>query len=310
MTLNFYFYSSVTIAMHAFIVCAFAQEPIPERRRALPLPLGVSLESQCGAVDDLQHVETYNETLGVKKSYVQGHEASTVQLQWIDEKAITRRLKGHSPGNIQKVRWCSGTLFGVNHVLTAGHCFDIQDGSDYYVTPYALDKDGNTVYALPEALAPLQVVNFRYQKNAATGSIRSPDVYPILKLKEHRRGNLDYGIVELGRNANGKLPGETYSSEIVDARLTIKGELLALIQHPHGDPKKIEAGSAFEVRESALYYNDIDTHGGSSGAGVRDKDGKVIGVHTNAGCSKNPKNIGANKGVPASAIAKFSDFFK
>ena len=56
-----------------------------------------------------------------------------------------------------------------------------------------------------------------------------------------------------------------------------------------------------------MFYSNLDTFGGSSGSGVRDDIGDVIGVHTNGGCRTD--GTGVNRGVTMPAIAAVSDFF-
>ncbi|MGH0343934.1 trypsin-like serine peptidase [Sinorhizobium meliloti] len=279
-------------------------------RKALPFPPGISLESQCGVVDDLQHVEFYDGALGVPVGYVGEHEASTVQLQWLDEGRMRERMPNYVPGNIGGVRWCSGTLFDDRHVLTAGHCFDTHDGSDGWLTPWRMNDSGNPEHAEPALLAQLLVVNFKYQRDRQTGANRTPDTFPIVKLVEYRKGPdaLDYAIVELGKNDENVLPGERYSPAKLLVRDGVLDELLTIIQHPQGDPKKIEAGKLLSFDARDLFYSDIDTHGGSSGSGIRNSAGAVIGVHTNGGCVQDVPDS-ANRGVSMTAIATVSDMF-
>ena len=82
--------------------------------------------------------------------------------------------------------------------------------------------------------------------------------------------------------------------------------MIALIQHPAGDPKKVDVGHIVRVEAKQIYYDDVDTQGGSSGSGVRDASGAVIGVHTNGGCTAQG---GANSGIPSSAISAVSRVF-
>jgi hypothetical protein len=211
-------------------------------------------------------------------------------------------LPGHALGNVAGERWCTGTLVSADLVLTAGHCFDGQDGSTGWVTPFTLGPSGQPLYAEPAQLAKLQKANFLYQIDRATGQLRQASAFPVVELVEYRRDGLDYAFIRLGANGDGKLPGQIFPKAEMLTRAPIASEPLAIIQHPHGWPKKIEAGKVLQVNGSVVLYNDIDTYGGSSGSGVRDGEGKVIGVHTNGGC-----NAGGNRGVTTQAIAEASD---
>jgi V8-like Glu-specific endopeptidase len=52
-----------------------------------------------------------------------------------------------------------------------------------------------------------------------------------------------------------------------------------------------------------MTYTDIDTQGGSSGSGVLDVKGRVVGVHVLGGCTENG---GANEAVSLHSIGKVS----
>lgn len=274
------------------------------RRYGLPFPPGIDPETVCGEADDLQDVERYDGSLGVSRDYVSTHLASTVQLQWREEGAIMADLPNHSPGTVGGEPWCTGTLVSASAVLTAGHCFQPQDGLSGWTTPFAFDASGRTVFTPPAELAKLQVVHFGYQRNAATGGIRLPRTFAIQRLVEHvvDPAGLDYALVELAPDQDGKLPGDFVTPARLAVRDVVPGETLAIIQHPQGEPKKIGAGTAQDVAEPFIYYNDIDTWGASSGAGVRDDNGDVVGVHIRGDCAAS-----ANSGVSALAISEVSD---
>jgi hypothetical protein len=77
-------------------------------------------------------------------------------------------------------------------------------------------------------------------------------------------------------------------------------DMLAIIGHPNGVPKVIEAGPQTDLHGNQLGYNDIDTLGGSSGSAVLGPAGTIVGVHTNGGCTTGA--IGHNHGVRISSI--------
>lgn len=278
--------------------------PPVDERPALPFPPSVSLESICGEVDELQHVELYDASLGVSKTYVAQHERSTVQFQWKSREEIQSIIgrKG-DPGNVYSERWCTGTLFqltnssggNVDYILTAAHCFSPQTSG--WMTPQVKGKPLS-----PEKNAALMVVNLNYQVDGEIGSVRKASEYGVHSLVEHSIDGLDYAIVRLGDFRKGDSAYvKTYAT--LKIKDLVSEETLAIIQHPQGEPKKIEAGTFLVANKNDLFYSNIDTHGGSSGSGVRDENGHVVGVHTNGGCTRIG---GANKGVSLKAISNVS----
>ena len=70
------------------------------------------------------------------------------------------------------------------------------------------------------------------------------------------------------------------------------GDRLAIIQHPRGQPKVVAEGSFLDSCNDRLYYVDLDTLVGSSGAGVLNRDGSLVGIHTDGDCADGGTNYG------------------
>jgi V8-like Glu-specific endopeptidase len=242
----------------------------------------------CGATTDFQHVEQYDGTLGVSEAFAYGHESPVVNIRWRSDLA-TRYT---NPGNVNGMRWCSGTLIAHNLVLTAGHCFD-QDaqGWTWPRTPQ------NTPISSAQGATEMQA-SFNYQQDLF-GNPRTEDPYDIVALREYRLGGLDYAVVQIEASA---VPTYGFNKlSRVDASV---GDMLAIIGHPAGMQKQIEAGPASSFSGDYIQYSSIDTLGGNSGSGVlHPLSGKLVGVHTNGGCTANG---GANSGVRITSILEES----
>lgn len=242
------------------------------------------IETLCGG-DDSQDVESYDGTLGVTVGFVASHEQAVGQLQWNNNLATIYA----SPGDVSGARWGSGTLIARNLFLTAGHCFDQTPA------PWTVPRAPGTMNPITPAEIALNMhVNFNYQFDAA-GNLRTEDSYPVTALVEYRLGNLDFAIVRLAGD-----PGLVYGTTPIATADAAIGDMLCIIQHPNGVPKRIEAGPLSDFVGDMIRYNDIDTLGGTSGSGILGPDGTIVGVHTNGGCTG--MMIGHNFGVRISSI--------
>jgi hypothetical protein len=85
-------------------------------------------------------------------------------------------------------------------------------------------------------------------------------------------------------------------------------DLLAIIQHPRGRPKAIAEGAFLDACNGLLYYTDLDTLVGSSGAGVLNRQGHLVAVHTDGDCAED--GSGANRGWSAAEIVEASPYLQ
>jgi len=87
---------------------------------------------------------------------------------------------------------------------------------------------------------------------------------------------------------------------------TRPSERLAVIQHPRGHPKSIAEGSLRASCNGHIYYEDLDTLVSSSGAGVLNEQGNLVGVHTDGDCQEDGR--GTNWGWTTEGIVEASEY--
>ncbi|HEU4408099.1 MAG TPA: serine protease [Polyangiaceae bacterium] len=169
-------------------------------------------------------------------------------------------------------KFCSGTLIANDLFLTAGHCVD-----------------GTTVG---------QFVSFDFELAANGASLLAQSHFRVSAVLEDSLGGLDYAILRLEGS-----PGATFGTAVVHTADPSRNDPITIIGHPQGEPKQIEAGTVARVSGSRITYGDLDTLGGNSGSGILDAQGRLVGVHTNGGCTLTG---GTNSGMRISRIRSAS----
>ena len=89
---------------------------------------------------------------------------------------------------------------------------------------------------------------------------------------------------------------------------TRASERLAIIQHPRGSRKVIAEGRYLDACNQLFYYADLDTLVGSSGAGVLNRQGHLLGIHTDGDCDES--GSGTNSGWSAQVIVEASPYLR
>lgn len=105
----------------------------------------------------------------------------------------------------------------------------------------------------------------------------------------------DYALLELDQ-----LPDDVTPVPLTTAAT----DLLAIIQHPRGAPKVIAEGRFLDVCDAVLVYGDLDTLVGSSGAGVLNERGYLLGIHSGGDCTED--GGGSNRGWTAESVVRAS----
>jgi V8-like Glu-specific endopeptidase len=170
-------------------------------------------------------------------------------------------------------KFCSGSLISNNLFLTAGHCVDAGSVGEF--------------------------VSFNFERAAGSTALLPQTHVRITAVVEDALGGVDYAIVRLEGT-----PGTTFGVAPVAAADPANGTAITIIGHPGGQPKQIEAGSVAGRRGTDyITYGNVDTLGGSSGSGVINNSGQIVGVHTNGGCTATG---GTNSGVRIARIRQVS----
>jgi V8-like Glu-specific endopeptidase len=252
--------------------------------------------SQCGKIDGTIDIFQFQGDKYVPKAFVLNINKPVGMVQW--NKSFGKQFSGpdDDPGEVMGTPIGTGCLIGPDLFITARHCF--LAGVNGTVTPQK-----NHVDLSPEEIAPLTNVVFNFQKSSATYPTIDSLAFPVIALVE-KGVWLDYAIVRLGPR-NGKKPGDLLGFlKTVPLTYVNRLDTLCIIQHPDGDPKRVQCGPLFHFNDSLLFYNNIDTYGGSSGAPVINySSGLLEGIHFDGNCYM---QTGSNKAVKIQAIKKVS----
>jgi len=169
-------------------------------------------------------------------------------------------------------KFCSGSLISTNLFLTAGHCVDAGSVGEF--------------------------VSFNFERAANSTALLPQTHVRIAAVVEDALGGVDYAIVRLEGT-----PGNTFGIAPVATADPANGTAITIIGHPSGQPKQIEAGTVAGRSGNFITYGNVDTLGGSSGSGVINSAGQIVGVHTNGGCTATG---GTNSGIRIARIRQVS----
>jgi V8-like Glu-specific endopeptidase len=159
---------------------------------------------------------------------------------------------------------CSGVLIDDDLVLTAAHCFDLVPCEEYAF-----------------------VFDYFYTANGTLETLTSGDVFScrqVVARKEsasHESRQIDFAVVQLDRPATA--PREPVKMRLGAMRLS---ERVTAIGFPSGLPAKIDTGAhVIDARagQADFFSFDSDTFRGSSGSGIFDSDGALVGTLVRGG---------------------------
>jgi hypothetical protein len=151
--------------------------------------------------------------------------------------------------------WCSGTLIDDRHVLTTGHCVDEEVDCDGESWPW--------------------VFGFYFEGPGALHRMTIDDIYFCTRIVVSRMdAGGDYAVFELDRPVVGHQPPAIRS----DPALLPVGEPVAVIGHPNGIAMKIADNAIVRAHGEDELRSDLDAFSGSSGSGVYDERGELVGL--------------------------------
>ncbi len=148
---------------------------------------------------------------------------------------------------------CSATLIDRQHILTAGHCVPGPEqctDSHYWVFGFHMDESGELA------------------------ELAADDVYQCARVVV-ADARADYSILELDREVRRRVP---VAVRLQAGGLTL-GTPVVIAGFPDGVPVKVDAGGAVVFSFMDRYFRaTVDAFDVSSGSGVFDLDGNLVGV--------------------------------
>jgi von Willebrand factor type A domain/Trypsin-like peptidase domain len=180
------------------------------------------------------------------------------------------------------VSTCSVTLVDTDKVITAGHCHTPEEALTSSITfDYQVNCDGSKSLGY------------------------NPRFYKVKAVLKHRyEGGYDYSLLQLAESPPG-IPAIQLRPDIPAA-----GEQIFGIHHPNGAVKKLSIKHpGFDTvltsdTMSVNVHSNFHVSGGSSGSGLFDTAGRIVGVLSNGDPCKRTTKPGPLKYFPTAAILK------
>jgi V8-like Glu-specific endopeptidase len=213
--------------------------------------------------DELKQAATSSAAIYIKDQLVADEQTQTYSIASPVSLATDQDLcPGERFAEQPVLAECSGTLIDDDLVITAGHCFDDE--------VFTCEK-----YAV--------VFDFAYDAagldpNTPARDIPASKVYACKELVAWEftdSDNTDYAVFRLDRPVTDRAPAPVNWSAPLEV-----GTPAYVIGHPAGIPQKLSAAQLLDTVDDTLLHYDADVFGGTSGGGVFDKTGTLIGMHS------------------------------